>query len=254
MSLMVTAVIHFTRDDLDLVEQRLAEAKASALARGVPLLMIRDEQFMMQTGDDNIGGTSLEYTFGDTRARARELDASGLLSLTSATSDELALLLTSVAGIAEQEASALSDNLVEFRNNTPVIDPSQLLTVPGFTKQIFDQVRPWVHAIADGVWNLDATTSSLRSALIESGSIESSDERPSFTGNGLYGGRGQGCTELTFECLDARDSSGVPFRLFEVDVMLPDGNMLTHWLWVSQQQGSVSTIDQATFRGQSRGA
>jgi len=254
MSLMVTAVIHFTRDDLDLVEQRLAEAKTSALARGVPLLMIRDEQFMMQEGNEDLGGASLEYTFGDVSARVRELDASGLLSLTSATSDELALLLTSVAGIAEQEASALSDNLVEFRSSTPVIDPSQLLTVPGFTKQIFDQARPWVHAIGDGEWNLDATTSALRSSLIESGSIESSDEDPSFAGKGLSGGRGKGCTELTFECLDARDSSGVPFRLFEVDVMLPDGTTFSHWLWVSQQQGSVSTIDQATFRGYSRGA
>jgi len=111
-----------------------------------------------------------------------------------------------------------------------------------------------VHAIGDGEWNLDATPSALRSSLIESGSIESSDEDPSFAGKGLSGGRGKGCTELTFECLDARDSSGVPFRLFEVDVMLPDGTTFSHWLWVSQQQGSVSTIDQATFRGYSRGA
>ena len=81
MALLVTAVIHFSRDDLDLVELRLLEAKSNALVRGVALLIMRDSQMSGEEHTEQQGPTTYRYTIDGVLADGRELPASGVLPL-----------------------------------------------------------------------------------------------------------------------------------------------------------------------------
>ena len=65
MSLMVTAVIHFARDDTGMAELRLKEAKSLAISRGAALLAVRDRSIRDATPDKqeaDLDGDCLLYT------------------------------------------------------------------------------------------------------------------------------------------------------------------------------------------------
>ena len=252
MSLLVTTVIHFSRDDLDLVELRLRDAKSDALMRGIALLMIRDSQIPTEENAEESGLVTYQYSIGGVLARGRELPSSGMLSLVSASAEELAALMQSVARVAPGEAFGLAERFVAYRDQTPILDRTQLLSVAGFRKQIYDSIKPWVHALGASAWQAADAPDELKK-LMQSASASSPEEVAQSEENseakGMMSGAGEACTALTFECLDSQAGSGVSLRLFEVQLSFPDSETLTRRFWVAGGGAMPGVIEQsAIFR------
>ena len=249
MALLVTAVIHFASDDLDLVELRLLEAKSDALVRGVALLVARESQMSRQEETEQQGPITYRYLIDGVLANGRELPASGVLPLASASAEELAGLMQSVAAISNSEALMLAELFVAYREETPVLHKSQLLSIPGFRKQIYDAIRPWVQALGPGGWQMENAPEELRASLLASGLLDDSDKSQNRSGSasgGLIGGSASPCTALTFECLDnQRQGSGVSFRLFEVKLTFPDSESVTRRVWMSEGSSPPAIIEQS---------
>lgn len=249
MALLVTAVIHFASDDLDLVELRLLEAKSDALVRGVALLVARESQMSRQEETEQQGPITYRYLIDGVLANGRELPASGVLPLASASAEELAGLMQSVAAISNSEALMLAELFVAYREETPVLHKSQLLSIPGFRKQIYDGIRPWVQALGPGEWQMENSPEELKASLLASGVLVDADQRenPSeeVTG-GLASDSGAGCTALTFDCLDSQmQGMGTAFRLFEVSLTFPDSESVTRRVWVAEDTFPPTVIEQS---------
>lgn len=258
MALLVTAVIHFSRDDLDLVELRLLEAKSNALVRGVALLILRDSQMSGEEQTEQRGPRSYRYTIDGVLANGRELRASGVLPLASASAEELASLMQSVAAISTSEALMLAELFVAYREETPILHKSQLLAIPGFRKQIYDAIRPWVQALGPGEWQMENSPEELKAFLLASGVLVDSEEseNPSegVTG-GLASDSGAGCTALTFDCLDSqKQGMGTAFRLFEVSLTFPDSEQVKRRVWVAEGISPPTVIEQSVVFAAQAGA
>lgn len=257
MSLLVTTVIHFSRDDLDLVELRLREAKSDALMRGIALLIMRDSQMPRQEETEPQGPMTYRYLMGGVTAEGREIPASGILSLVSTSAEDLAGLMQSLAPISDAEAQVLSERFVAYREETPILDRSQLLAIPGFRKQIYDAIKPWVHALGAGTWLADTAPDELKSSLESAGVLMAGEDSQGQgdTGFGaLTGGAGGACTALTFECLDSQEGAGAPFRLFEVQLTFPDQDILARRFWVAGNGTMPGVIEQSALYRPTPGA
>ena len=257
MSLLVTAVIHFSRDDLDLVELRLREAKSDALMRGIALLILRDSQMPREDDTESQGPLTYRYSMGGVAAQGREIPSSGLLSLVSASVEELAGLMQSVARVSPAEAQTLAKRFVTYREETLILDRSQLLAVPGLRKQIYDAVKPWVHALGAGTWIAGSAPDELRSSLESAGVLglgEDSQGQGGSASAAVAGGAGGACTALTFECLDSQEGAGASFRLFEVQLTFPDQDILTRRFWVGGSSLMPGVIEQSALYRSTSGA
>lgn len=257
MSLLVTTVIHFSRDDLDLVELRLREAKSDALMRGVALLIMRDSQMPSQEETEPQGPLTYRYSMGGVAAQGREIPSSGMLSLVSTSVEELAGLMQSVARVSPAEAQALAESFVAYREETLILDRSQLLAVPGIRKQIYDAIKPWVHALGALTWVAGDAPDELRSVLESAGVLrldEYSQSHGEIASGAVAGGAGEACTALTFECLDSQQSAGVPFRLFEVQLTFPDQDIMTRRFWVGGSGMMPGFIEQSNLYRSTSGA
>lgn len=147
MSLMVTAVIHFARDDIGLSELRINEAKSRALSRGLGFLVSRDialRQFEeLRSGIENTeegsrragatedvedgatedvedGATQalgpFEYRFERVVGSVTVRPASGLVSLNNAPEEELFRTIVAVGQAESGEAIGMMQGIIDYRN------------------------------------------------------------------------------------------------------------------------------------------
>ena len=147
MSLMVTAVIHFARDDIGLSELRINEAKSRALSRGLGFLVSRDialRQFEelragienTEEGSRRAGATEdvedgatedvedgatqalgpFEYRFERVVGSVTVRPASGLVSLNNAPEEELFRTIVAVGQAESGEAIGMMQGIIDYRN------------------------------------------------------------------------------------------------------------------------------------------
>ena len=179
MSLMVTAVIHFARDDIGLSELRINEAKSRALSRGLGFLVSRDialRQFEeLRAGIENTeegsrrasaaedvedGATQalgpFEYRFDRVVGSVTVRPASGLVSLNNASEEELFRTIVAL-GLAESgEAIGMMQGIIDYRNQVSPVSRDmtdfrgfrfreELLAVEGLPRAVYDRVKDFVH-------------------------------------------------------------------------------------------------------------
>lgn len=179
MSLMVTAVIHFARDDIGLSELRVNEAKSRALARGLGYLVSRDMalrefEFAGRGVETEEGGSldgranegnaiaenqsvgPFEYRFERVLGTVFVRSASAFVSLNNASEEELFKTLV-VLGQAESGAAiSMMHGIIDYRNQVSPVSremtdfrgyrfKEELLTTAGVTRSVYDRVKDFVH-------------------------------------------------------------------------------------------------------------
>ena len=260
MSLLVAAVIHFARDDIGMAEYRILEAKAAAMTRGAALLMMRargaPESEQLEEEDRGaqkamkmresilplvgyLGEEELKMT-------ARIYPLQGYVSLVSASKAELARLFALVGGANAGLADRYAEIVVAARQEVPLVHPSQLLSMPGFSKQIYDRIKTYVHAYVSGP--LDPASGPPRIATAmkqeeqELGADLQADEGKAAEGSGAGGG----CTALTFDCMDAMKGNGGMTNVSVVEVAMQSaaGNALVRAM-ISDGQPRILAMESA---------
>ena len=179
MSLMVTAVIHFARDDIGLSELRVKEAKSRALSRGLGFLVSRDialrqfeelragientEEDPRRAGaaeNDEDGVTKalgpFEYRFERVVGSVIVRPVSGLVSLNNASEEELFRTIVALGQADSGEAIGMMQGIIDYRNQVSPVSremndfrgyrfKEELLTTAGMTRSIYDRVKDFVH-------------------------------------------------------------------------------------------------------------
>ena len=179
MSLMVTAVIHFAREDIGLSELRINEAKSQALARGLGYLVSRDmalkEFEALRSGveneeldvpdrlEDKNGGVTQRqsvgpYEYGFERALGRVFvrPASGFVSLNNASEAELFRTLVALGQVGSGDAANMTRGIIDYRNQVSPVSremtdfrgyrfKEELLIAEGMTRSVYDRVKDFVH-------------------------------------------------------------------------------------------------------------
>ena len=234
MALLVAAVIHFARDDIGMAEHRILEAKAAAMTRGAALLMMRargaPESEQLEEEDPGAQKAMkmresilpLAGYLGDEELKmtARIYPLQGYVSLVSASKAELARLFELVGGADAGLADRYAEIVVAARQEVPLVHPSQLLSMPGFSKQIYDRIKTYVHAYVSGP--LDPASGPARIATAmkqeeqELGADLQADEGKAAEGSGAGGG----CTAMTFDCIDAMKANGGVTNVSVVEVTM----------------------------------
>ena len=179
MSLMVTAVIHFARDDIGLSELRINEAKSRALARGLGYLVSRDralEEFQSlrrgaeSEGEDASGSRgrgnareaqrqqagSFDYRFDRVSGTATIRPPSSLVALNNASEEELFRTLVALGQAESGQAMNIMRGIIDYRNQASPVSrqmtdfrgyrfKEELLTTGGMTRSVYDRVKDFVH-------------------------------------------------------------------------------------------------------------
>ena len=179
MSLMVTAVIHFARDDIGLSELRINEAKSRALARGLGYLAVRDmavrafESSRRGIGNEEAGSPAsrgredervsqrrdvgpFEYRFEDVSGTVFIRPASAFVSLNNASEDELFKILIALGQAESGDAISMMQGVIDYRNQVSPVSrdmtdfrgyrfKEELLTAGGMTRSVYDRVKDFVH-------------------------------------------------------------------------------------------------------------
>lgn len=234
MSLLVAAVIHFARDDIGMAEHRILEAKAAAITRGAALLMMRatstPDSEQLEEEDpgarkavrmrDSILPLAGYLADEELKMTAQIYPLRGYVSLVSASKAELARLFELVGGADVGSADRYAEIVVTTRQEVPLVHPAQLLSMPGFSKQIYDRIKTYVHAYASGP--LDAASGPPRVATaMKQEDQELADDVQADEGKAAEGsGAGGGCTALTFDCIDAMKASGGMTNVSVVEVTM----------------------------------
>ena len=179
MSLMVTAVIHFARDDIGLSELRINEAKSRALARGLGYLVSRDmalrEFESSRRGIENEQGGApdnragegdgiaenesvgpFEYRFERVLGAVFVRSASAFVSLNNASEEELFTTLVALGQAESGDAISMMQGIIDYRNQVSPVSremtdfrgyrfKEELLTTGGMTRSVYDRVKDFVH-------------------------------------------------------------------------------------------------------------
>ena len=179
MSLMVTAVIHFARDDIGLSELRINEAKSRALSRGLGFLVLRDialSQFQeLRAGIENteedprlagaagdLGGGATqglgpyEYRFERVVGSVIVRPVSGLVSLNNASEEELFRTIVALGQVESGEAIGMMQGIIDYRNQVSPVSRDmtafsgfrfreELLAVEGLPRAVYDRMKDFVH-------------------------------------------------------------------------------------------------------------
>lgn len=179
MSLMVTAVIHFARDDIGLSELRINEAKSRALSRGLGFLVSRDialRQFEelragienTEEGSRRAGATEdvedgatqalgpFEYRFERVVGSVTVRPASGLVSLNNASEEELFRTIVAVGQAESGEAIGMMQGIIDYRNQVSPVSRDmtdftgfrfreELLAVESMPRAVYDRIKDFVH-------------------------------------------------------------------------------------------------------------
>ena len=266
MSLLVAAVIHFARDDIGMAEHRILEAKAAAMTRGAALLMMRSrgapESEQLEEEEDP--GAQKAMTMRESilplagyledeelKMTARIYPLQGYVSLVSASKAELARLFELVGGADAGLADRYAEIVVTARQEVPLVHPSQLLSMPGFSKQIYDRIKTYVHAYVSGPLDPASGPPRIASAMKqeeqELGADLQADEVKAAEGSGAGGG----CTALTFDCIDAMKENGGMTNVSVVEVTMQSaaGNALVRAMINDGQPRILAMESAAVARG-----
>jgi general secretion pathway protein K len=265
MSLLVAAVIHFARDDIGMAEHRILEAKATAVTRGAALLIMRARSApeSEQLEEEDPGAQKarkmresilpLAGYLGDQELKmtAQIYPLQGYVSLVSAPKAELARLFELVGGADAGLADRYAEIVVAARQEVPLVHPSQLLSMPGFSKQIYDRIKTYVHAYASGP--IDPASGPPRvAAAMKQEEQELGDDLQYDEGVAAAGsGAGGVCTALTFDCMDAMMANGVMAGVSVVEVTMQSaaGNALVRAMISDGQPRIVAMESAAVARG-----
>ena len=262
MSLMVAAVIHFARTDTSAVELRLAEAKSSALGRGVALLALRDRDLAAskplssadldeQSEEDAEQETGSALYRADFRLNnmtivAEVFNAAGYVSLTTGPKEELMVLLSQRAGLSEAEAEELTDALLAYRDEVEVLYPEQLLAVPGMSRDAYEAIRSDVHAFPSGTFSVSQSPSRIRALFLRDDEAEQGEHRDASRldedGGEVPASGAAVCTALTFECLDRQRSSAAGAEgivSVELEYRTEGDRRLWQRIWVDSTNRSI---------------
>ena len=184
---MVTAVIHFARDDTGMAELRLKEAKSLAISRGAALLAVRDRsmrnalangQTMDLNGEESgengaQQGFKARYEFRISAPCRCNRAGSGYVSLNTASAEELAVMFSGIGGVADFQAEQMAVAVMEYREgvtseagdrtfSSGFQYSEELLSVPGVGRGVYDKVRRYVHPYRSGDINPDAAPGPLQ--------------------------------------------------------------------------------------------
>ena len=266
MSLLVAAVIHFARDDIGMAEHRILEAKAAAMTRGAALLMMRargaPESEQLEEEEDPGAQKAMKMResilplagyLGDEELKmtARIYPLQGYVSLVSASKAELARLFELVGGADAGLADRYAEIVVAARQEVPLVHPSQLLSMPGFSKQIYDRIKTYVHAYVSGPLDPASGPTRIASAMKQD-EQELGDDLQADEGKAAEGsGAGGGCTALTFDCMDAMKANGGMTNVSVVEVTMQSaaGNALVRAMINDGQPRILSMESAAVARG-----
>ena len=269
MSLLVAAVIHFARDDIGMAEHRILEAKAAAMTRGAALLMMRargaPESDQLE-GEEDLGAQKemkamkmresilpLAGYLGDEELKmtARIYPLQGYVSLVSASKAELARLFELVGGADAGLADRYAEIVLAARQEVPLVHPSQLLSMPGFSKQIYDRIKTYVHAYVSGPLEPASGPPRIATAMKQEDQ-ELGDDLQADEGKAAEGsGAGGGCTALTFDCMDAMKANGgiANVSVVEVTMQSAAGNALVRAMINDGQPRILAMESAAVARG-----
>lgn len=284
MALLVMAVIHFARDDIGSAEQRLREAKSSALARGVALLALRDaalspflsdqsdrgdgrnRQSSEDTMDDSDRDSSIfsrRYELADHIAVATVHPASGFVSLNGAPEDELRVLFRGIGDTSGSEASALAGAVIDYRNQrsprSAGLDDfagfrsrEELLAVEGMRKVVYDRVKDFVQPFEASSLDISRAPRRLRQLFpngVNGGQAESGR-------SSNRGGRNAPVADfdglVTFESLNRQRAARMSANLFSaviVKIQLDTGQHSSYRVWVSGANQQVIHSERLSMVG-----
>ena len=276
MSLLATAVIQFARDDIRMSEQRLDEARVSALARGVALLAVSDSlQNLSQGGselaqDENLETIARGWWAGvsDDRLFAKRYEVGGYISdvvlvpgnayvsLNDASESELGTLLREIGKVSEESAKVLAGNIVGYRSGHQTEQNAglneiygfayveELLSVPGMRRPLYDRLKYFVHPYATGPLDLDIASSPLQRAFLNgearvNGGRGSSDAR-------------SGNSELTLQALyaaEARRRASNDTQVATIEVHLPSRSKSFQRVMILGSQPRIVRVESPVFGG-----
>jgi len=274
MSLMVTAVIHFARDDISLAEVRIKEAKGRALAGGVAYLAVRDAALkalspsgeaggLTYGGDEGNVAATFDYQFDGIEARATIRPASAFVSLNSGSEEELFTMFVAVGGVEPSRAAAIMRGILDYRDqNAPVSREmsdfkgfrfrEELLVTGGMTRQVYDRVKDFVHVHRTSGWDpTEAPTELDAMARVQKASSGSSGQKRSVSGRGLGGSAPVRQVEgaITFESLYRQKALALG-RLGEaigavvVELSFEDGGRSKYHVWMSRSEEKLIRTEQ----------
>lgn len=160
LSLLVSGAMTLSLGDVRATALQLDQARARAVGTGAAHLLLRDlTQGSSKQGAEAPEPGALfirEYEIGGYRALARAIPVSGLVSLTGASAELLALLFEHAGGLSPGQALALGEAVVAWREGQETVSEEEappgfqvvedLLRVPGMTRSVYDRVRAAVHA------------------------------------------------------------------------------------------------------------
>jgi len=278
MSLLVTAVIHFAQDDIGLAEQRLAEARTEAAARGVALLVARDaalqnfgdagapRQISGPQSTDEIGSSDEDgrsriftrsYEFGDTFVIASMHPASGFVSLNGGSSEEMRRLFAEIGGVGQAQSANLAGAVIDYRtqraSNTADLENfpgfrarEELLAVQGMRKNIYERVKDYVQPYQRSLLNIDAAPKRLRAVFAGQANQGLGQGAGSAAGTS---GKASGAVRsaasdglVTFESIyrqKAAALAGNDAVAVLVEVVLPDDRLMSYRIWLSDSEQRV---------------
>ena len=241
MSLMVTAVIHFARDDIGLSELRINEAKSRALSRGLGFLVSRDialrqfeelragientEEGLRRAGateDVEDGATQalgpFEYRFERVVGSVTVRPASGLVSLNNASEEELFRTIVAVGQAESGEAIGMMQGIIDYRNQVSPVSRDmtdftgfrfreELLVVEGLPRAVYDRIKDFVHV--HNTMGLDPTNAPPELASLFAGEQMLADSSSAASGGGKSNLNSQASLPLaagpvTFDAIYAR--------------------------------------------------
>jgi hypothetical protein len=284
MSLMVTAVIHFARDDTGMAELRLKEAKSLAISRGAALLAVRDRSMRNamvdaqgmdlngeETGENGAQqGFNARYEFPDIGSVQVQIrPGSGYVSLNSASAEELAVMFSGIGGVADFQAEQMAMAVLEYREgvtseagdrtfSSGFQYSEELLSVPGVGRGVYDKVRRYVHPYRSGAINPNAAPGPLQGLFADD--PQAADAVSGVGGDATMNGGGAGSAGasgsarqglVTFDSIweEKRQGAGGGGGVAAVEVSLigASGERTERRVWVSTARNSIVRAEPASF-------
>lgn len=150
MSLLVAGIVSQARVDTHMAQVHVARARAAAAGDGAIRLTLADLVTARQSAFEQSGDQAGNYRLGEDDVSVQLVPVAGLVDVNSATADVLAGLFLE-AGLADQEARAMAENVLQSRSATAVAGRpaaggrfaamEDLLRVLGMSRSLLDAVR-----------------------------------------------------------------------------------------------------------------
>jgi len=239
LTLLVGSVITISVGDVRATGRQLDEARTRAAGVGAAHLLLKAMEGARASGDYDGRSVFLRsFSLGDYRLTGRVIPLAGLVALNAAPVEQLSPLFRHAGGLAAGPAERLAAAVVRWREDAlqraggrgslPFRVIEDLLRVPGMSRTVYDRVRRLVHAEAGAGGKLDPLAAPRGNLLALAGgdvarvddfmaAREAGDAPRSLPQLSANGGRGGGTSRIY--CV-------------EIDVQLPDGDVLQQRLWV----------------------